>query len=141
MVYQLANSLRFEKFDYSIEIQPELPKDAHMAPMLVQPLVENAIWHGLQKQAGERNLQIRFYRSGLQLVCEIEDNGIGFLQSQRNKLASHPTHHSLGIANIQERLTVLNEKYKMNCSLKITDRSELPGEKSSGTLAILRLNI
>ena len=139
--YLEMEKIRFEKFDYSIEIQPELPKDAHMAPMLVQPLVENAIWHGLHKQAGERNLQIRFYRSGLQLVCEIEDNGIGFLQSQRNKLASHPTHHSLGIANIQERLTVLNEKYKMNCSLKITDRSELPGEKSSGTLAILRLNI
>ena len=50
-------------------------------------------------------------------------------------------HRSVGITNIQERLEVLNEKYKMNCSLTINDKSRLPGHHENGTLAILRLNI
>jgi sensor histidine kinase YesM len=112
-----------------------------MAPMLIQPFVENAIWHGLQKKQGEKKIIIRFYKVEDDLICEIDDNGIGIIESQKNKSSLRPAHHSLGIENIQERLTVLNEKYKMNCSLTIKDKSELPGAQSSGTLVILRLNI
>ena len=109
--------------------------------MLIQPFVENAIWHGLQKKKKKKKIFIRFYRTADQLVCEIDDNGIGILESQKNKSSLRPTHHSLGISNIQGRLAVLNEKYKMNCSLIIRDKSELPGMHGSGTLVTLRLNI
>jgi sensor histidine kinase YesM len=109
--------------------------------MLIQPLVRNAIWHGLQNKDGEKKLSIRFSSSDEQLTCEIEDNGMGINQSKKNKTNLRPAHRSLGITNIHERLVVLNEKYKMNCSLTITDRSELPNHNESGTLAILRLSI
>ena len=138
--YLEMEKIRFEGFSYTINIDEDLPDNIRMAPMLIQPLVENAIWHGLQNRAGDKQLNIRFYRSGEQLVCEIEDNGIGINQSAKDKAGSRPSHRSLGIQNIRERLDVLNEKYNMNSSLSITDRSELPGNKN-GTLAILRFNI
>ena len=140
--YLEMEKIRFDGFSYSIIADNELAIDEiQMAPMLIQPLVENAIWHGLQNKDGEKKLAIRFSSSGEQLICEIEDNGIGINQSKKNRSSLRPAHRSLGVTNIHERLVVLNEKYKMNCSLTITDRSELPGHNESGTLAILRLSI
>ncbi|MBL7745486.1 MAG: histidine kinase [Chitinophagaceae bacterium] len=138
--YLEMEKIRFEGFSYTIDLDEDLPENTRMAPLLIQPLVENAIWHGLQNQAGEKKLNIRFCRSGGQLVCEIEDNGIGIHQSAKDKAGSRPSHRSLGIQNIHERLKVLNEKYNMNSSLSISDRSGLPGNKT-GTIAILRCNI
>jgi ligand-binding sensor domain-containing protein len=139
--YLEMEKIRFDSFSYEVQIEPGLAaSEIHIAPMLVQPLVENAIWHGLQKQQGEKKVNIRFYRKQAQLVCEIEDNGIGIRHSLKNGLTSRRTHHSVGIKNIEERLHVLNEKYNMNCELTIADKSEI--EKGSiGTLATLRLNI
>jgi len=140
--YLEMEKIRFADFAYTIDVNDSLATDEIiMAPMLIQPFVENAIWHGLQKKQGEKKLIIRFYKAENDLICEIDDNGIGIIESQKNKSNLRPAHHSLGIENIQERLTVLNEKYKMNCSLTIKDKSELPGMQTNGTLVILRLNI
>jgi sensor histidine kinase YesM len=67
--------------------------------------------------------------------------GIGIKQSKENKSGSRSVHRSLGISNIQERLAVLNEKYKINCSLVITDKAELSSGAETGTLVVLRLTI
>ena len=140
--YLDMEKIRFEGFSYSINVEDELAtSEIQMAPMLIQPLVENAIWHGLHNKKGYKKLDIRFYKSGEQLICEIEDNGIGIKQSKESKSILRPAHKSLGISNIHERLAVLNEKYKMNCSLTITDKTELQGQSESGTIAVLRLNI
>ena len=140
--YLEMEKIRFADFTYTIEVNDNLATDEIvMAPMLIQPFVENAIWHGLQKKQGEKKLIIRFYGTGRHFICEIDDNGIGIIESQKNKSSLRPTHRSLGIENIQERLDVLNEKYKMNCSLTIKDKSELPGTHTSGTLVTLRLNM
>jgi ligand-binding sensor domain-containing protein len=139
--YLEMEKIRFEQFNYTIDVDEDLPDDIRMAPMLIQPLVENAIWHGLRNQPGEKKLYIRFYRSKKQMVCEIEDNGVGIRQSMKDKTGRQPSHRSLGIANVYERLKVLNEKYNMNSSLDIIDKSELPEKNSSGTLVTLRFNI
>jgi len=140
--YLKMEKLRFDSFSYSIEVgEGMLPDEINMAPMLIQPLVENAIWHGLRNKEGYKELRVRFYIKEKQLFCEIEDNGIGIRQSKENKPGTHATHRSLGITNIRERLAVLNEKYKMNCSLQIIDKSALPGSKGTGTIAILQLTI
>jgi len=139
--YLEMEKIRFEGFSYIIDADENLPDNTLIAPMLIQPLTENAIWHGLQNQTGEKKLQIHFYKSGTQLICEIEDNGIGMHQSIKNKAGLKPAHRSLGIQNIHERLRVLNEKYHMNSSLSITDKSELPGKTGTGTLVVLKFNI
>ncbi|WP_344976843.1 sensor histidine kinase [Compostibacter hankyongensis] len=139
--YLEMEKLRFEAFSYSINIDEKLNiSEVKITPMLVQPLVENALWHGLSNKEGDRQLFIRFFGDSNSLTCEIEDNGIGIRQSVKNKETAIRTHHSLGIVNIQERLVVLNEKYNMKCSLNITDKSDLPVKAGSGTIAVLRLS-
>ncbi len=141
--YLEMEKIRFEDFSYSIESAERMDtRDIRIAPMLLQPLAENAIWHGLQQKPGMKQLHIRFYIQTETLVCEVKDNGIGILQSEKNKPARRPTHRSMGISNIRERLSILKEKYGLNCGLQIIDRSSLPEEKqASGTLAILRIQI
>src|SRR6188768_3898871 len=61
MQYLEMEKIRFEEFVYTIEVDDDLTTDGiRIAPMLIQPLVENAIWHGLQNKDGEKKLSIRF---------------------------------------------------------------------------------
>jgi len=86
-----------------------VPPDAdetRIAPMLIQPLVENAIWHGLLPNVGNKQLNILFYREEDRLVCEIEDNGIGIRRSLLNKKDSPQMHTSMGIGNIRQRIAL-----------------------------------
>jgi len=138
--YLEMEKLRFDGFSYAISIDEKLDaNEAKIAPMLVQPLVENAIWHGLHGKEGDRLLFIRFSGNSQRLICEIEDNGIGIKQAMQKKHTIRTHHRSLGILNIQERLAVLNEKYNMKCSLSISDKSDLTGEHRNGTLAVFQL--
>jgi two-component sensor histidine kinase len=141
--YLEMEKIRFEDFDYSIETAAGMDtRDVQVAPMLLQPLAENAIWHGLQQKPGSKELRIRFYTEPETLVCEVEDNGIGILQAEKNKSLRKSSHRSMGISNIRERLSILKEKYGIKCALQITDRSSISREMhSSGTLAVLKIQL
>jgi tetratricopeptide (TPR) repeat protein len=137
--YLQMELLRFDhSFSYHIEVDENIfGEEVGVPPMMIQPLVENAIWHGLMNKSGDRNLFIRYKLEDDTLICEIEDNGIGIIQSNlRPKIG----HQSFGIENIRHRLNLLNEKYHLNCSLQIKDKSEI-NKNESGTLAILTLPI
>jgi anti-sigma regulatory factor (Ser/Thr protein kinase) len=138
--YLEMEQLRFADFSYHIEVSERL--DTHevkLAPMLIQPLVENAIWHGLLPKGEDKWVRIRFFTERGRLICEIEDSGIGIRQSLKNKTESQAAHRSMGIGNIRRRMEVLNEKYHISCSLTIMDKADLPDRKDSGTLIILEL--
>ena len=140
--YLEMEKLRFDDFSYSIHIDENLrAEETHIAPLLIQPLVENAIWHGLRSKENDRQLSIRFLKKDNQVICEIEDNGVGIHHSMKNKSSVISPHRSFGISNIKERLALLNEKYKMKCSLTISDKTDLPGKTGSGTLAVLKFTI
>ena len=138
--YLEMEQVRFADFDYYIEVQEDLhTHEIKMAPMLIQPIVENAIWHGLMSKQGKKNLYLRFYAKNKELVCEIEDNGIGINASIKNKAGSRASHRSLGIDNIRQRIAVLNEKYNIQYRLEIKDKQSLGNNKESGTIAIISL--
>ncbi|HEY4109613.1 histidine kinase [Puia sp.] len=140
--YLEMEQLRFSDFSYRIITSPEADVDIdeiRLAPMLIQPLVENAIWHGLQPKDKDKQLLIQFYLDSGRLVCEIDDNGIGIRQSLQNKDNHKSMHRSMGIANIRQRIAVLNEKYQMSCSLSIRDKADIPGRHDSGTLITLSM--
>jgi LytS/YehU family sensor histidine kinase len=140
--YLEMEQLRFNDFSYRIVTSPEAEDDIDeikLAPMLIQPLVENAIWHGLQPKEKDKQLLIQFYLEEGRLVCEIEDNGIGIRQSLQNKDQTKSMHRSMGIANIRQRIAVLNEKYRISCSLSIRDKTDVPGRTGSGTLITLTM--
>lgn len=135
--YLEMEQLRFPDFSFQIDVSRDLDRnEVRLAPMLIQPLVENAIWHGLLPKHSDKWVHIRFFHEAAQLVCEIEDNGIGIRESL-NKKTGQNTHRSVGISNIQERIAVLNEKYRIRCSLVIRDKTDIPGQTDTGTIITL----
>src|SRR6476619_5515336 len=78
-LYLELECLRFDnEFIYKITCDPELDTDfIRVPPMLLQPFVENAIWHGLMNKEGEGHLWININQEDSALICTITDDGIG----------------------------------------------------------------
>ena len=79
----VAEALRFNhRFSFEFQIDETLhPESVAVPGMLLQPHIENAIWHGIMHKEGNGQLWVRFLKTGDHtLVCEIEDNGVGRLR-------------------------------------------------------------
>lgn len=136
--YLAMEQLRFGNLHYKINTEESIKaNEILLPPMLLQPLVENAIWHGLLPKQGVKQMEIRFQQKDNALVCEIEDNGIGINASLKNKTPG--INRSFGIENIRQRMNVLNEKYKLHYLLSITDKKEITPSNDTGTIARLSL--
>lgn len=116
--------LRFnEKFDYEITIDEALDGDAVFVPnMLLQPHLENAIWHGLRYKEGKGFLKLDFKLTNNLIKVTIDDNGIGLKKSQELKTTNQKVHESRGVTNTRERISLLNELYKKNISFEISEK-------------------
>lgn len=75
--------------------------------MLIQPYVENSIWHGLLKKEGEKNINVNFYNKDNFIVCEIVDNGIGRIKA--GELNLQKKHKSLGTLITKEMFETLHK--------------------------------
>ncbi|MBS1597414.1 MAG: histidine kinase [Bacteroidetes bacterium] len=140
--YLVMEKLRFDdSFTFRIIIDDNIDKEETLIPtLMIQPLAENAIWHGLMYKKGRKNLTIRFSKLGEIISCYIEDNGIGINQSEEMKKTNRPSHRPVGLSNLRNRIKIMNEKYDTGCTLEIIDLSEFNREKT-GTCAVLRFNI
>ena len=139
--YLEMEQIRTAHFRYRIEVDEELePESIMLPPMLIQPFLENAIWHGPRPQGAPMDLFIRFQLSGKRLLCIIEDNGIGIGESMAQKKTETMTHESVGIENIRQRIQVLNKKYDFESTITIQDKNLMPGN-GSGTIVTLYLPI
>ncbi len=115
-LYLKIEMLRFEDtISYSIETDPTLEIDnIFIPPMLLQPLLENALWHGLSPKKEGGLIQLYFQSNELFLQCTICDNGIGRKQATYNASQKNRTHSSKGLSNIKERLQLEFPKYNIN---------------------------
>ena len=138
--YLEMEQIRNKQFTYVISMQeaPD-PDETMLPPMLIQPFIENAIWHGVSPGHRDIHIRIDFKKEQDNLVCTIDDNGIGIIQSLKEKDESDIQQHPVGISNIQQRVTLLNEKYKIRCSITIKDKTELAGSVETGTIVTLKL--
>lgn len=122
--YLELEQMRFnDKFSYSIEIDTDIDTDTVLVPnMLIQPQLENAIWHGLRyrEHKGSLSLIINKTKEGLEIY--IEDNGIGISESKRLKTERQKEHNSRGLNNLYERIALLNKLYHTHISLDIRDK-------------------
>ena len=76
--------------------------------MLLQPYIENAIWHGLRYREEKGLLQLSFKKLSRHLLCIVEDNGIGREKSRELKQKSINVHKPTGMRNVEERLSIIN---------------------------------
>ncbi|MBL7861028.1 MAG: histidine kinase [Cyclobacteriaceae bacterium] len=135
-LYVKLEHYRFrDKFDYSIEVDPELNKESiELPPMLIQPYIENAVWHGLRYKEEKGKLDIRLRKRNGYLQILIEDDGIGRTRSTQLKTPNQKRHNSTGLKNIQERLSILNTVYKTN--YQVTTEDSTPDSGTRVTISI-----
>ncbi|WP_374676017.1 sensor histidine kinase [Ideonella sp.] len=91
-----------------LQVQLVLPPDlarAPVPPLLLQPLVENAIQHGLEPQRGGGQLRVEAWQDGDELVVQVSDTGIGPEAAARQAAADRPA-GGFGLTQVRERLQV-----------------------------------
>lgn len=133
--YIEIEQIRNETFTSRILADDELNPDEVMLPsMLIQPFVENALWHGTTSSKRNINININFKRHEGKLLCIVEDDGIGIKQSLKNKVNGSKTHQSVGLANIAHRIQLLNEKYSLESNIYINDKTDLDEYSGGGTV-------
>jgi hypothetical protein len=141
-LYIDMESIRFEqKFTYDIQIDDDLDADEiKIAPMILQPYVENAIWHGLMPLNGEREgqLLISITPSGGRLICIIEDNGIGREAAKVHHAGALTGHVSKGLKITADRISILNQDDDNENLVQITDLYDTNGNPA-GTRIELKL--
>lgn len=128
-LYIEMEQLRFDhKFDYSIEIDPTIDREQTMIPPLVlQPYVENAIWHGLLNKGSEGIVHIKISKAGeSQLFCTVEDNGIGRLKAAEMKSRTLGSNKSFGTEITRERIKLLNGDDKNFRIIDLYDAHQQP---------------
>ena len=126
------------QLNVSINVSPDC-NSVKTIKLLLQPLVENSIVHGLKGQQPPWFISIYCYRDGEYLVYEICDNGSGIddqtMQNLTNILSQDKIdrHEKVGISNVNQRLKLV---FGRKCSIKITSIKE--AEKQCGTKIIIR---
>ncbi|APY10784.1 hypothetical protein BWZ22_05810 [Seonamhaeicola sp. S2-3] len=123
----LENYLDIEKkripntFNYEITVDDDIDKSNVLVPsMIMQPFVENSIWHGVSKlnDAGVITIQVKKINNQ-QLCYSVDDNGVGMPLANKKNMA----HTSLGIKITKDRIAVLNKTKKTNAQVKIINKS------------------
>ncbi len=137
-LYLKLEHARFpDKFEYAVEVDPHLDLEAFsIPPMLLQPYVENAVWHGLRYKEEKGRLEVRIGpESPGVLRIEISDDGIGRKQSAAVKTRNQQRQKSKGMGNIRKRIEILNRMYGDRIAANVTDLNE----DGTGTKVVLTL--
>lgn len=121
--YLKLEKLRFgEDFSYVIESSDELINENNkIPPMIIQPFVENAIKHGLLHHSGEKKLEIKFEQNENNIICTIEDNGIGRKMSAIINQRQGKSYQSFSTNATDKRIQLMTEFHKKDYSVQIID--------------------
>ena len=138
-LYTKLEHFRFQdKFDYSIDVDGTIDiEEFQIPPMLLQPYIENAVWHGLRYKTEKGYLNIAVKpKSKDEITISISDDGIGRERSKALKTENQKKQNSKGMNNIKKRVAILNEMYKDKVDVTIDDFQDL---KDAGTKVVVTL--
>lgn len=111
-----------EKFSYTFHVDPALLNAGlRVPPMLVQPFIENAIWHGLRHKQGAGTLAVSLQDAGDHIAVTVTDDGVGRAKAAEIKRASTHVTASKGIGNARNRIALVNDLYRTHVQLHIDD--------------------
>lgn len=141
-LYMELESLRFHhKFEFSINYDSSVDIETSYIPaFLIQPFIENAIWHGIMGLKSIGIISVGFTKDAGQLICTIEDNGIGRAKSKAMKSETEEAKKSLGISLVESRLKLLNDFYGTNMKVVFTDLYAAD-KTPAGTRVVINLPI
>ena len=116
--YLTIQNIRYKnKFSYSIDADKET-LDLTSIKLIIQPLIENAIYHGMEYMSGEGDILVKSYKKNKHLYIDIIDNGLGMLQEVADKLLTEEVNNQqrkgsgIGLKNVHERIKLyFGEEY------------------------------
>ncbi|UKN00258.1 histidine kinase [Paracrocinitomix mangrovi] len=137
-LYLNLEHFRFNShFDFTFEVDERIQTDEYLIPpMLLQPFIENAIWHGLRYKDEKGELKIKFTKETDHIEVLISDNGIGREKSRQMKTMNQQKMKSTGISNAKNRLEIINEVFAKKLEIAIDDLDKSTHE---GTVVQLKL--
>jgi LytS/YehU family sensor histidine kinase len=139
-LYLDLESLRFDYyFSYNISVHPEIDvSELNIPPLIMQPYVENAIWHGLMQKKERGHLDIDLLEENECLLIRISDNGIGRKKAAEKASKSATLHKSSGIRITSERISRLKNSYMKGPKVTINDLVFDDGS-AAGTEVIIKI--
>jgi tetratricopeptide (TPR) repeat protein len=142
-LYMDLEALRFEHpFSYTINADGIDLSTVMVPPLLLQPFVENAVWHGLHpKQTGEGMLCIDLKMQNEKLECAISDNGVGRNSQAEDAGESDAGKKSLGIKLTQNRLALFQSSFKQDEAVIVIDDLKNGEGKNVGTRVLIKIPI
>ena len=125
-LYLKLEHYRFQdQFSYDLQLDESLgEQDWKIPPMLAQPYIENAIWHGLRYKEEPGHLLVKLTISTGELTILIRDDGIGRERSRQLKTDNQKKNASTGMKNTQERIDLLNATYGSDIRVQVKDLEE-----------------
>ncbi|MCK0114847.1 histidine kinase [Gelidibacter sp. F63206] len=138
-LYTKLEHFRFkDKFDYTITVDESIDIDEYqIPPMLLQPYIENAVWHGLRYKLEKGHLDIDIHKKNdTEITITVADNGIGRERSKALKTDNQKKQNSKGMGNIKKRVAILNEMYKDKVDVFVEDLEDV---EDVGTKVVVTL--
>ncbi|UTW66411.1 histidine kinase [bacterium SCSIO 12643] len=134
-IYLDLEHFRFQnKFDYQLNIDPQLDTDELVIPpMIIQPYIENAIWHGLRYKEDKGTLKVAVNSQNSAIRIIVEDDGIGRNKSQEIKTKNQRKSNSTALKNIKQRVELFNDLHRIQVQVNIADLHQ----DGSGTVVTL----
>jgi tetratricopeptide (TPR) repeat protein len=139
-LYLELESLRFEnKFSYKINSDALIDISVlTVPPLIIQPYVENAIWHGLMHKKESGKLQIELYTDDNILFCKIADDGIGRKKAAELKSKSALSYKSMGMSITADRIAMMKQQDELGTHIVINDLVLSDGS-AGGTEVIIKI--
>jgi sensor histidine kinase YesM len=124
------------KFEYTINIDSSINvEEKNILPMIIQPLVENSIWHGIVPSTQPGIISVDFKKENGTIVCQVEDNGVGINTSIHKEKSQNNL--SLAMKNVTERLKIIGELNDSTWAIKTEDKSVGDSSKSGTIVTII----
>jgi LytS/YehU family sensor histidine kinase len=141
-LYIEMEMMRFNNhFSYKIIIPPELSISMlKVPPLILQPYVENAVWHGLMHKEEKGELLIEVFQKEKDLFLKITDNGIGRKQAERIASKSATKYKSMGLLLTADRIAMMQGTNGNESAVIINDLVDADGE-AAGTEVQIKIPV
>ncbi|KQN35049.1 hypothetical protein ASE92_10515 [Pedobacter sp. Leaf41] len=141
MLYTELEAMRYAgAFTYAFEVDENIQlKRTYLPPMLIQPLIENAILHGLiqgDKKDGHLSVNIKKIENGICIM--VADNGVGLNYKEKPSRFADIKEQSLGLASIKERIKMINKQYNDCASFTLRSGADLTGATAVVCLPVFK---
>lgn len=138
-LYLDLESMRFEeKFNYQIQTDSEVDlEEVAVPPLILQPFLENAIWHGLMHKKGKGNIVIQIFPENGHLKCIVQDDGIGRKAASEYQKSPGENHQSTGIKLTTDRIQLMHDHFLSKDTVRIIDLEDDQGIAAGTRVEVL----